>query len=100
MSKIYKFVICFLILSIVIQFFSYQPIEAVPESKKWTFLINLDADNNLEEFGIKDVNELEVVGSTDEVNFVVQFDRIDGYDESNDDWTSTKRFYVTKIQIE
>lgn len=64
--------------------------------KKWTLLIYLDADNNLEEWGIEDLNELEVVGSTNEVNVVVQFDRIAEYDTSNGDWTSAKRYYVIK----
>jgi clostripain len=65
---------------------------------KWTFMVYLDSDNNLESAGIEDINEMETVGSTDEVNIVVQMDRcaVEGYDDSNGDWTGAKRFYVTK----
>jgi len=36
------------------------------------------------------------VGSTDDVNFLAQFDRSPEYDTSNGDWTGTRRFYITK----
>lgn len=42
--------------------------------KKWTFLIFLNADNNLESAGYNDLQEMEKVGSTPEINVVVQFD--------------------------
>jgi clostripain len=47
---------------------------------------------------VEDINEMETVGSTDEVNIIVQMDRCqtDGYDESNGDWTGAKRFHVTQ----
>ncbi|MCK4760855.1 MAG: hypothetical protein KAW12_01555 [Candidatus Aminicenantes bacterium] len=61
----------------------------------WTFMIYLDADNNLESAGIDDFLEMAAVGSTANVNIVVQFDRIAGYDTSYGDWTGTKRFYIT-----
>jgi hypothetical protein len=60
----------------------------------WTFMVYLDADNNLEGPGIDDVNEMERVGSTDRVNIVVEMDRIDGYDTTNGDWTGARRFLV------
>lgn len=67
---------------------------------EWTFMVYLDADNNLESAGIEDLNEMETVGSTDDVNIVVQMDRCatDGYDDTNGDWTGAKRFYVTQDQ--
>ncbi len=65
-------------------------------TKKWTVLVYLDADNDLEKYGIIDVNEMEQVGSDANVNIVVQFDRIPGEDDSNGDWTGTRRYYVTK----
>ncbi|MCL5036430.1 MAG: clostripain-related cysteine peptidase [Chloroflexi bacterium] len=64
--------------------------------KKWTVMVYMDGDNNLEEYGIQDLNEMETQGSTDDVNFVVQFDRIPGNDSTNGNWTDTRRFYVTK----
>jgi hypothetical protein len=61
----------------------------------WTFMVYLDADNNLEPDGINDFLEMSSVGSTADVNIVVQFDRVSGYDSRYDDWTGTKRYYVT-----
>lgn len=63
---------------------------------KWTFMVYLDADNNLESAGIVNFNQMESVGSTAEMNIVVQMDRVQGFDESNGDWTGTRRYYVTK----
>lgn len=73
----------------------------------WTVMVYLDADNNLESAGIDDINEMEMVGSTSEVNIVVQVDRIpysvlasnnEGYadDISNSNWTTTRRYYITQ----
>jgi hypothetical protein len=64
--------------------------------KDWTFLVFIDGDNNLEGAAIDDLNEMEAAGSSPDVNIVVQLDRIPGYDSSNDDWTTCKRFYVTQ----
>ncbi|MBE3092536.1 MAG: hypothetical protein IMZ51_02575 [Chloroflexi bacterium] len=63
---------------------------------EWTVMVYLDADNNLESAGIDDINEMEMVGSTGDVNIVVQADRIPGYDISNSDWTNTRRYYITQ----
>ncbi len=74
---------------------------------EWTVMVYLDADNELESFGIKDINEMESVGSTSQVNILVQIDRIpysvlaslyQGHldDFSNSDWTTTRRYYITK----
>lgn len=64
-------------------------------SANWTFMVYLDADNNLEQYGIEDFNEMEMAGSTSDVNIVVQFDRTPSYDTTNGDWTTTRRYYVT-----
>ena len=60
----------------------------------WTIMVYLDGDNNLEDAAIDDVNEMEMIGSSDEVNIIVQFDRIDSYDETNGDWKDTRRFRI------
>ena len=65
------------------------------EGKEWTFMVYLDGDNNLEGAGIDDFLEMSSVGSTSDVNIVVQFDRIPGYSSAYDDWTTCKRFLVT-----
>lgn len=70
------------------------------EQKKWTVMVYMAADNNLEFYGIEDMNEMERVGSSDDVNILVQFDRhpsstvSSGYSGSNGDWTDTRRFYI------
>ncbi len=61
----------------------------------WTVLVYLAADNNLESYALADLNEMEFSGSTDGVNIVVQIDRAEGYDTSNDNWTDTRRYLVT-----
>jgi clostripain len=65
----------------------------------WLFMVYLDADNNLESAGIDDFNEMETVGSTDDVAIVVQMDRAEqaySDDTTNGNWTGAKRFYVTQ----
>ncbi len=62
----------------------------------WLVMIYLDGDNNLEEFGIDDINEMElgkITGSS--IAVIVMFDRILGYDVTNGDWTDTRIFNIT-----
>ncbi len=67
----------------------------------WTFMTYI-SDSDLEYFAIEDMIEMERVGSTDDVNIIVQIDRWDGYDkpdwndESNGDWETAKRYLITK----
>ncbi len=63
---------------------------------KWTVMVYMAADNNLETYGIKDFNELETVGSSADVSVVVQMDRSSFYDSSNGNWYGARRYYVTK----
>jgi hypothetical protein len=60
----------------------------------WTVMVFLNADNALEPYGIADMNEMEAVGSTPQVNIVVQMDRTPGHDASNGDWTDCHRYLV------
>lgn len=62
----------------------------------WTILYYSAADNDLERFMVGDLMEMHLVGSTDQVNIVVQMDRIDGYDEVNGNFTDTRRYLVDK----
>ncbi len=64
--------------------------ENFQDKKKWTFLIFLNADNNLEMAGYEDIREMEKFGSNENVNVVVQFD-----------WLrpkGTQRLYVEKSE--
>lgn len=72
----------------------------------WTVLIYLngDADTAGEDASISDFNELERVGSTANVNLVVQWDRGTAPDaldtqyplDTSQSWTGTRRYLVTK----
>ena len=66
-----------------------------PPLVEWTFIVYLDGDNDLESAGIEDFNEMEAAPSNPAVNIVVQFDRIPGYNSTNGDWTTTRRYLVT-----
>jgi len=63
---------------------------------KWTVMIYLDGDNNLESSAINDVLEMASVGSNEDVSIVIMFDRSEYYDTSYNDWTYTRIFYVVK----
>jgi KaiC/GvpD/RAD55 family RecA-like ATPase len=80
---------------------AYGPVSTTPFTvgsgpvAEWTFMVYLDGDNNLEPAVIQTFLNLSSVGSSAQVNIVVQFDRI-GIDNSYGNWTDCKRFYVTK----
>jgi hypothetical protein len=99
----YKYAIIYVLIILLISLtgcFLFPPINNTAE---WTVMVYLDADNNLESAGIDDINEMEIIGSTTEVNIVVQVDRIpysvlaannEGY--ADDNWTTTRRYYITQ----
>jgi len=103
----YKHEIIFILIILSISLtgcFLFPPRDNTAE---WTVMVYLDSDNNLEGAGIDDINEMEIAGSTTEVNIVVQVDRIpysvlaannQGYadDVSNGNWTNTRRYYITQ----
>jgi hypothetical protein len=57
---------------------------------KWTFMVYLAGDNNLETYGTNDLGEMKAVGSTDEVAVVAQFDSMSDQ--------VTRRYYLTAGQ--
>jgi hypothetical protein len=91
-----KYALIFLILILALSLTGCFLFPPRNEFAEWTVMVYLDADNNLESAGIDDINEMEMVGSTVDVNIVVQADRIPGYDISNSDWTNTRRYYITQ----
>ncbi|OGS52801.1 MAG: hypothetical protein A3K75_05700 [Euryarchaeota archaeon RBG_13_61_15] len=54
------------------------PVAGAPATDAWTVMVYIDADNNLESFGIMNWHQLESVGSSDKVNFVVLLDTYAG----------------------
>ncbi|MFQ3548554.1 MAG: clostripain-related cysteine peptidase [Armatimonadota bacterium] len=71
-------------------------VEEAKQHGKWTILVYLNADNDLESSGIHNMNQMESIGSTRDVRIVVQMDRINGYDTSNGNWTDTRRFLIIR----
>ncbi len=64
--------------------------------KEWTIMAFINAKNDLEKFGIEDVNEMEKVGSSSRVNIVVEFGRMRGHSSADGDWTGARRLYIRK----
>ena len=64
-----------------------------PEAE-WTVMVFINGDNNLEWFGLDDVNEMEQVGSDENVNIVVQMDRSEGSTTADGDWSGARRFLI------
>lgn len=70
---------------------------AVEGEVEWTIMLYQDADDEILEQDIMfDLNEAELIGSSDQVNIVSQADRYRGGFKGMGDWTSTKRFYITQ----
>ncbi len=64
--------------------------------KEWTIMVFVNGKNNLEMYALKDMNEMEMIGSSDKVNIVTEVGRIAGYDSSDGDWKTTRRYLVKK----
>lgn len=76
-----------------------SPVTTLAEAQgqgTWTILVYLDADNDLESAGVNNFNQMEALGSTKDIRIVVQMDRCVGEDDSNGDWTDTRRYLITK----
>jgi hypothetical protein len=69
---------------------------AEPAPPSWTFLVYMAGDNNLETVAVDDFLEMSSVGSTDDLQIVVQFDRHPAESRDYEDWTTTKRFHITE----
>lgn len=64
--------------------------------RRWTFMVYMAADNDLESAAIQDFNEMESVALGGvPVTTVVLFDRSHGYDQTNDDWTDTRMYELS-----
>ncbi|MCE1246181.1 MAG: clostripain-related cysteine peptidase [Firmicutes bacterium] len=73
----------------------FNPTPTPGVTKDWTVLVYIAGDNNLEAAGLLNINQMEQVGSTDNVNIVVEYDRNGEYDSSLD-WTGCRRYYINK----
>lgn len=67
------------------------------EETEWLVMMYQDADDQiLEQDILTDFNEAERVGSTDQVRIVSQIDRYKGAYKGMGNWTTAKRFLITK----
>ena len=72
---------------------------AAGEQSTWLVMLYQDADDEILEQDIfTDLNEAELVGSSDALTIVCQLDRYAGGFDGDGDWTTTKRFLLEKDQ--
>jgi len=65
-------------------------------AKDWTIMVFVNAKNNLESYGLGDVNEMEKIGSDNNVNIVAELGRVTGYSSDDGDWTGSRRYLIQK----
>ena len=69
-------------------------VSGMPE---WTVIVYSAADDEvLEESMWFDLNEMELVGSSPQMNIVAQIDRYSGAFTGDGDWTDTRRYLITQ----
>jgi hypothetical protein len=71
-----------------------DPVQQTQTTAQWTVMVFMAADNNLEIAALFDVNEMEVVGSSPDVNILVEIDRSADYVDVDGDWTETRRYFI------
>jgi len=65
------------------------------EKRKWTFVVYMAADNDLEAAAIADFNELEAVNyGASPISILVLLDRNKSFDMTNGNWSDTRLFEV------
>ena len=70
---------------------------APPAPARWTVMVYMSGDNNLEDYIVKDIEqELGLAGSDANIKIVALADRGPGYDTSRGDWQTTKLYYATQ----
>jgi hypothetical protein len=78
----------FRLFSFALFLFAFSGIAQERVEKEWTFLVYLNGHNNLDGYGLKNINQMETVGSSDKLNIVVQW-----ASNKNPD---TKRLYIER----
>ena len=68
----------------------------INNNRDWTILIYMDGDNNLEQWALTDLKELEdgIAQTNNKVDVLVLLDRAKGYSNKFGDWTGAKIFHV------
>lgn len=92
-----SFVLTILIVFMLVVSVAGSAYAAPPTKAKWTVMIYMSADNDLEYYVVPDIEtELAATGSSTDVQIVALADRAPGYDTSRGDWQTTKLFHVTQ----
>jgi len=98
-KKIRSFV-TFVVLLVLFSTLAGTALAAPPAKAKWTVMVYISGDNNLEDYVVKDLElELAPTGSSANVQVVALADRSPGYDTSRGDWQTTKLYHVTQGMI-
>jgi len=80
-------------------FISSNSTDAPVPPKEWTVMVYMNGKNDLESAGFEDIQEMEKVGSSDKINIIVEWGRMNGQrgDTSVDgNWTGSRRYYIFK----
>jgi len=98
MRKTPRLFVTFIVLLVLFSTLAGTASAAPPASQaKWTVMVYISGDNNLEDYVVKDIEEeLGLVGSNADISILALADRGPGYDTSRGDWQTTKLFYVTQ----
>ncbi len=67
--------------------------------KKWTIMVFINGKNDLEIAGLFNVNQMEAVGSDENINIVVELGRMKGQQgdtELDGNWTGSRRLFIKK----
>lgn len=86
MNKIFSFLTALVIF--------ITPAVSNAKNASWTIMVYMNADNDLEEYGIADFLEMAAVPNSERINVLVQMDRSPLYTEQFGNWTQTLRFNI------
>lgn len=68
--------------------------------KEWTVMVYMNGKNDLEAAGFLDLDEMERIGSSDQVNILAEWGRMSGQEGDingvDGDWTGSRRYLVAK----
>ncbi|MDR1803602.1 MAG: hypothetical protein LBQ94_08350 [Treponema sp.] len=68
--------------------------QGVSIGRRWTFIVYMAADNDLESAAIADLNEMEAVRLNAHISILALVDRHPGYDMTNENWPDTRLFEI------
>jgi hypothetical protein len=72
-----------------------KPVASTGSGQRWLVMLYQDADDKVLERDIMmDLNEVELIGSSDQVDIVSQIDRYAGGYAGEGDWSTTRRYHL------